>query len=71
MVNTTTIYVDNKALVISSIACVFLVFVLLILKTYFNTSFIVTRLNDKQCARPRTACSSQIGSSNCHCSLAC
>jgi hypothetical protein len=71
MVDTTTIYVDNKALIISSIACVFLMFVLLILKTYFYTSFIVTRLNDKQCVRPWIACSSQIGSSNSCCSLAC
>ncbi len=45
MVNTITIYVDNKVLVMSSIAHVFLIFVSLILKTYFNTSFIVTRLN--------------------------
>ncbi len=47
MVNTITIYVDAKALVLSSIACIFLVFVLLILKTYFYASFIVTKLNDK------------------------
>ncbi len=42
MVNNITIYVDNKTLVMSSIARVFLVFLSLILKTYFNTSFIVT-----------------------------
>jgi hypothetical protein len=45
MVNNITIYVDDKALVMSSFARVFLMFVSLILKTYFNTSFIVTRLN--------------------------
>jgi hypothetical protein len=70
MVNTITIYVDNKALVMSLIAPIFLMFVSLILKTYFNTSFIVTRLNDEQCAKPRAACSSQIGSSNYCCSSA-